>query len=151
MTINDTIKFFESLLIQTDKKSEIKIYENFIATLSDLSDRELTEEQFQSIEIALETLNLKSNPKNKKRYFSKKLNEFKKYLQKELSLISEGYYTAICMSMGMCFGVAFGASFGESTGIALGVSFGMLIGLTIGRVMDAEAKKQGRVLKTKLL
>ncbi len=150
MTINDTIKFFESLLIQTDKKSEIKIYENFIATLSDLSDRELTEEQFQSIEVELDNLKLKSNPKNKKRYFSKKLNEFKKYLQKELSLISEGYYTAICMSMGMCFGVAFGASFGESTGIALGVSFGMLIGLTIGRVMDAEAKKQGRVLKTKL-
>lgn len=105
----------------------------------------------QSIEVALEALNLKSNPKNKKRYFSKKLNEFKKYLQKELSLISEGYYTANCMSMGMSFGVAIGASFGESTGIAIGISFGMIIGLVIGRNKDAEAEKQGRVLKTKFL
>ena len=150
MTINNTIIFFESLLIKTDKKSEIKTYENFIATLSDLSDRELTEEQFQSIEIALETLNLKSNPKNKKRYFSKKLNEFKKYLQKELSLISEGYYTANCMSMGMSLGVAIGASFGESTGLAIGISLGMLIGLVIGRTKDTNAEKQGRVMKTNL-
>ena len=150
MTINDTINFFESLLTQTDKKSEIKVYENFIAILSNLKNRELTIEQLQSIEEELETLDLKSNPENKKRYFSKKLNEFKKYLKDELSLISEGYYTAIGMSLGMSFGVAIGASFGGSTGIALGISIGMLIGLVIGRNKDAEAEKQGRVLKTKL-
>ena len=151
MTINDAINFFESLLKRTDKKSEIKIYKDFITILSNLKYRELTEQQYQSIEKELKVLDLKSNFENKKRHFSKKLTAFKKYLKEELSLISEGYYTAICMSMGMCFGVAIGASFGESTGIGLGVSFGMLIGLTIGRVMDAEAKKQGRVLKTKLL
>lgn len=72
-------------------------------------------------------------------------------MKDELSLISEGYYTAIGMSLGMSFGVAIGASFGESTGIALGISLGMLIGLAIGRNKDAEAEKQGRVLKTKLL
>lgn len=150
MTINNTITFFESLLIQTDKKSEIKIYENFVSILSDLKDRELTEEQFQSIEEELDNLKLKSNPENKKRYFSKKLAEIKKYLKDELSLISEGYYTAIGIGLGMSFGIAIGASFGESTGIALGITFGMIIGLVIGRYKDAEAEKQGRVLKTKL-
>jgi len=152
MTINNTIIFFESLLIKTDKKSELKIYENFIATLSDLSDRELTEEQFQSIEEELERLALKSNFENKKRYLSKKLTEFKKYLKDEFSLISEGYYAAIGIGIGMSLGIAIGASFGESTGIALGLSFGMIIGLAIGRYKDAEAKKQNRVLKnTKFL
>ncbi len=126
MTINDTINFLESLLTQTDKKSEIKVYENFIAILSNLKNRELTNEELQSIEEELETLDLKSNPENKKRYFSKKLAEFKKYLKDKLSLISEGYYTAI------------------------GMSLGMIIGLVIGRNKDAEAEKQGRVLKTKL-
>ena len=148
MTIHHPLTFFESLLKRTDKKSEMKVYKNFIAILSALNNRELTEQQYLSIEKELDNLKLNSNPENKKRYFSKKLNEFKKYLKDELSLVSEGFYTAIGMSMGMSFGVAIGASFGESTGIALGISIGMLIGLAIGRKKDAEAEKQGRVLKT---
>ena len=150
MTINNTIIFFESLLIRTDKKSELKVYENFITILSDLKNKDLSDGQLQSIEVELDNLKLKSNPKNKKRHFSKKLTAFKKYLKEELSLISEGYYTTIGMSLGMSLGVAIGASFGESTGIALGISLGMLIGLAIGRNKDAEAKKEGRVLKTNL-
>jgi len=148
MTINYTLTFFESLLKRTDKKSEIKVYKNFIAILSALNNRELTEQQYLSIEKELDNLKLNSNPENKKRYFSKKLIQFKKYLKEELSLVSEGFYAAIGISMGMSFGVAIGASFGESTGIALGISIGMLIGLAIGRKKDAEAEKQGRVLKT---
>jgi len=151
MTINNTIIFFESLLKRTDKKSEIKIYKDFITILSNLKYRELTEQQYQSIEKELKVLDLKSNFENKKRHFSKKLTAFKKYLKEELSLISEGYYTTFGMSLGMSLGVAIGASFWESTGIALGISLGMLIGLAIGRNKDAEAKKEGRVLKTNLL
>jgi len=150
MTIINTINFFESLLTQTNKKSEIKVYKDFITILSNLKNRELTDTQFRSIEEELKTLDLQSNPENRKRYFNKKLTAFKKYLKDELSLISEGYYTAIGMSLGMSFGVAIGASFAESTGIALGISLGMLIGMIIGRTKDTEAAKQGRVLKTKL-
>jgi len=150
MTINNTISFFESLLNKTNKKSEIKIYKDFITILSNLKYRELTEQQYHSIEKELDSLKLKSNPNKKKRYFGKQLNEFKKYLKDELSLISEGYYAAIGIGLGMSFGVAIGASFGESIGIALGISFGMIIGLVIGRNKDIEAEKQGRVLKTKL-
>lgn len=150
MTIINALNFFESLLKRTDKKSEIKIYKDFITILSNLKYRELTEQQYQSIEKELKVLDLKSNSENKKRHFRKKLTAFKKYLQEEFSLISEGYYTAIGIGIGMSFGVAIGASFGESTGIALGISFGMIIGLVIGRKKDAEAEKQGRVLKNKL-
>ncbi len=150
MTINNTIIFFENLLKRTDKKSEIKVYKDFITILSNLKDRELTEQQYHSIENELDSLKLKSNPNKKKRYFSKQLNEFKTYLKDEFSLISEGYYTTIGIGIGMSLGVAIGASFGESTGIALGISFGMIIGLVIGRKKDSEAEKQGRVLKTKL-
>jgi len=150
MTIINALNFFESLLNKTNKKSETKVYKDFITILSALKDRELTEQQFQSIEDKLETLDLRSNPKYRKRYFNKKLNEFKRYLKDELSLISEGYYTAIGIGIGMSLGIAIGASFAESTGIALGISFGMIIGLVIGRNKDAEAEKQGRVLKTKL-
>ena len=149
MTINDTINFFESLQTQANKKSEIKIYKDFIAILSILKNRELKDEQYQSIQKELESLKLKSNPNNKRRYYGKKLNEFKTYLEKEFSLISEGYYTAIGIGIGMSLGVAIGASFGESTGIAIGISIGMLIGLAIGCKKDVEAEKNGLVLRAK--
>jgi hypothetical protein len=150
MTIINALNFFESLLSKTNKKSEIKIYKDFITVLSNLENRELTDEQYQSIEKELNCLKLNSNPNNKKRYFGKQLNEFKTYLNEDFSLISEGYYTTIGIGIGMSLGVAVGASFGETTGIALGISFGMIIGLVIGRNKDTEAEKQGRVLKTKL-
>jgi hypothetical protein len=149
MTIINALNFFESLLSKTNKKSEIKVYKDFITILSNLKNRELTENQIRSIEKELDILELKMDPKNKKRFYSKKLIDFKNYLKKELSLITEGYYAAIGIGVGMSFGIAIGASFGESTGIAIGISLGMAFGLIIGRNMDAQAEKQNRVLKTK--
>lgn len=149
MNINKALGFFENLLTETDNKREIKVYKSFIAILTDLQNRNLTEAELLSIEKELDSLKLNANPEKKKRYFSKKLTAFKSYLKKEFSLISGGYYTAIGMSLGMCFGVAIGSSFGESLGISMGLSFGMFIGLIIGIAKDAEAKKQNRVLRTK--
>ena len=151
MTINNTIIFFKSILTQTIKKSEIKIYENFIGILSDLKNRDLTKEQLRCIEEELENLKLKEIPENRKKYFRRKLNEFQKYLKDEFSLTTKGYYESIGMSMGMVFGISIGASiFGADSGVSTGLMFGMLIGFVIGRNMDSEAEKQNRVLKTKL-
>lgn len=149
MTITESLGFFKKLQKETVNKREIKIYRSFIAILSNLENRDLTDDQLLSIENEIKILNLGEYPKNKRKYFGKKLNAFKAYLKKEFSLISEGYYTGIGMSLGMCFGVAFGASFG-SLGISSGLAFGMLIGLLIGRYKDLEAKKQNRVFRTKM-
>jgi len=151
MTINNTIIFFKSILTQTIKKSEIKIYENFIGILSDLKNRDLTKEQLRCIEEELENLKLKEIPENRKKYFRRKLNEFQKYLKDEFSLTTKGYYESIGMSMGMVFGISIGASvFGAGSGVSTGLMFGMLIGFIIGRYMDSEAEKKNLVLKTKL-
>jgi len=151
MTINNTIIFFKSILTQTIKKSEIKIYENFIGILSDLKNRNLTKEQLRCIEEELENLKLKEIPENRKKYFRRKLNEFQKYLKDEFSLTTKGYYESIGMSMGMVFGISIGASiFGAGSGVSTGLMFGMLIGFIIGRYMDSEAEKKNLVLKTKL-
>jgi len=116
--------------------------------LTNLKSRKLSEGQVSLIENKIKIFALKSNPKNKRRYYSKQLNVFKDFLKEEFSLISEGYYTAIGMSLGMCFGVAIGTSFGAS-GNSIGLATGMLIGIVIGRHKDMEAEKEGRVLKTK--
>ena len=148
MTITETSQFFEKLLKQTERKREIRVYKGFIKILTNLKNRKLSEKQVSLIENELKTFTLKSNPKNKRRYYSKQLNIFKEFLKAEFSLISEGYYTAIGMSLGMCFGVAIGTSFGAS-GNSIGLAMGMFIGLIIGRHKDMEAEKENRVLKTK--
>ncbi len=148
MTIIETTQFFEKLLNQTDRRREIKVYKAFITILTNLKSRDLSEGQLSLIESEIKTFKLNSNPKNKRRYYSKMLNNFMQFLKTEFSFISEGYYTAIGMSLGMCFGVAIGTSFGAS-GNAMGLALGMIIGLAIGRYKDMEAEKENRVLKTK--
>jgi len=147
MNINDAGNFFKKLVTETDEKSEIRVYHKFIAILSDLENRELTDEQLQSIEKELDSLNLNASSENRKKHFKEKLNLFIKYLKEKFSLISEGYYTAIGISLGLSFGVAFGAAFNN---VSYGLIFGMLLGLIVGAMMDSKAIKEGRVLKTKL-
>lgn len=149
MTIIETIEFFERLLKEASSKREIRIYNSFIGILSNLKNRDLSNDELQMIQKEIDTLDFKANHKNKRKSFSKKLNLFKKYLKEKFDLISEGYYTAIGMSLGMCFGVAIGSSLG-SLGVSSGLAFGMLIGILIGRTKDNEAKKQNRVLSTKM-
>jgi len=146
MTTDEAIKLFNTLKSQTTKKSELKVYDDFIQTLTMLSKRDLPTGNLISIETKLNDLKLKSNPENKKKYFRKALNSFKEYLKTEFSLVSKGYYTAIGISLGMCFGVAFGSVIQESIGTSSSLVFGMLIGLCIGRIMDIKAEKEGKVL-----
>lgn len=150
MSITDAIDFFKKLSKETNNKRELRIYKDFITTLSNLNNRIFSEEQLLQIENEIVTLNLKSNPENKKRYFSKKLRVFKLFLKTEFSLVPKGYYTNMGIGSGTSFGVLFGvvvlSSFERSLGISFGIIAGMLIGLIIGRYMDSQVKEAGKVI-----
>ncbi|WP_298313393.1 hypothetical protein [uncultured Aquimarina sp.] len=154
MTINEASKFFKNLVTETDKKSELRVYKKFITILSQLENRDLSDQKLLAVEDKLEAFDVDVERENRKKYYSKRLTEFTNYIKKELSLISEGYYLAICMSigmsvgmsLGMTFGVVFGGSNGLIYGMSLGMTTGMSIGLAIGAAMDAKAKKEGKVL-----
>jgi len=157
MTINEASDFFKNFIIGTNEKSEKKVYEKFIEILSDLKNRDLTEKQLQSIEKKLDNLKLKANPEHRKKYFKQKLIEFTQFLKDVLSLITEGHYTGLGISLGMTFGMVFGMMFGMifgvdsgTNGLIYGLVFGMIIGLIIGSNMDSNAKRQGKVLITKI-
>lgn len=150
MTLTEAIDHFENLLFKTDKKSEIKTYQAFIGILSDLSERDLTDMELQSIEAELERLQLKVKPENEKKYFRKKLATFKEYLKNEHSFISEGYYTGMGIALGMAFGLSLGLPFSRENGMIFGMMIGMILGIIIGSQMDEQAKKQNRVLKTNI-
>lgn len=159
MTINETTYFFESLLTETNKKSEIRLYKKFIAILSDLTNKNLSDIQILSIEKELETLKINANPENRKKYFNKKYSELLKFLKDEFSFVLEGYYTGIGMIFGLVFGnsigLIIGIVFGSNNGIALGLSMGpgigIVLGMLFGATKNAEEKKQNRMLKTKLV
>ena len=150
MTLQEAYNFFESLITETTKKSEIKVYKKFLHILTELKTRKFTEDERESIEAQLDSLNLNSNPENRKKYFKKTLSKFEDFLKDTFSLTSKGYYTQLGIGLGSSFGIIFGivflSSFERSLGIALGLSIGMLIGLIIGQSMDAKAKSESRVL-----
>ncbi|OEK08941.1 hypothetical protein A8C32_13610 [Flavivirga aquatica] len=158
MSIKETIEFFKNLLKETSTKNEIKVYQSFISILLDLGNKDLTEGQISRIEEKIKTMNLKSSPKNKRKYFNKKLTVFKQFLKDEFSLIIKGYYTSLGVSLGMvlgmCFGVIIGVitgAFGNSVRLALWSALGMIIGLTIGLIIgrnkDIASEKLNRILK----
>ncbi len=150
MTLQEAYTFIESLKTETTKKYEIKVYEKFLHILSEMKIRAFSKDEIQSIEIELESLNLKSNPENRKKYFKKALSKFEKYLKDTFSLTSKGYYTERAVGLGVLFGVVAGVIFGErferSLGLSLGISIGMLIGTFVGRHMDSQAKATGNML-----
>jgi F0F1-type ATP synthase assembly protein I len=154
MNINKTSELLNTLLSQTDKKSEKKVYNCFIRTLSSLNNRDLTEDQSQLIQEKLSSLNLNTVPENRKKIYKQKLSEFKAFLKNEFSFTSAKYYTETWMVYGMIFGTGIGISIGTAIGVGLGTSIGLSIGTVVGMVLgmiygtrkDAETKRQGRVL-----
>lgn len=150
MTLQEAYNFFERLKIETSSKSEIKIYKKFLYILVELKIKEFSEDEIQSIEKELDSLNLVSIPKNRKKYYNKALSVFEKYLKDTFSLTSKGYYTNLGMGLGMSFGILFGvaalSSFERSLGISMGLIIGMFIGMLIGRSMDSKARIEGKVI-----
>ena len=154
MDINKATELLNTLLAQTDKKREQKVYNCFIRTLTSLEKRDLTENQLQLIDEKLASLNLKATTTNKKKYYRKKLVEFRTFLKNEFSFTTEKYYTELGIIYGMIFGTAIGLSIGTainpaigtSIGLSAGTGIGMVIGMMFGARKDAEAKKQGNVI-----
>ncbi|MBE15847.1 MAG: hypothetical protein CL867_06325 [Cytophagaceae bacterium] len=150
MTLKNAIHFFESLETETSRTSEIKVYQEFIQIITSLEKKGLSKNDMLSIERELDSLNLRSNPLRRKKYFKKALSDFKNYLKDTFSLTTKGYYTTFYGSLGLVFGLLFGvaifANLERSLGISLGLIGGMVFGSIMGRSKDAQAKTSGKML-----
>ena len=150
MTLKNAINFFESLVTETSRKSEIKVCQEFIQIITSLEMKDLSKNEIQSIETELDNLNLKSNSVNRKKYFKKAISDFKKYLKDTFSLTTKGYYTTYYGGLGLIFGLLFGvailSNLERSLGISLGLIGGMVVGSIMGRSKDAQAKTTGKML-----
>lgn len=150
MTLNKAINHFDELVSNTTKKSEIKIYQEFLHILQELEKRSLSESEIEELGKTLDALDLNSNTKSKKRHLNKSLQQFKKYLKDTFSLITKGYYSnlgiAFGASIGLLFGIVFLSSLERSLGISLGISVGTLIGIIIASYLESQAKASGKLI-----
>jgi hypothetical protein len=150
MKLQDALNYFKNLKAETKKKSEIKVYQNFIQLLTNLEKRDLSDLEVQSIEQKLDALYLKSTTSKNRKYLSKAFGQFQNYLKDTFSLTTKNYYTKLGIGLGASFGVVFGvvvlSNFDRSLGISYGISLGMLIGLIIGTNLDSQAKAAGRII-----
>lgn len=150
MELKNAISSIEKLQSETSKKSELKIYQEFIQLLKSLEEREFSESESEEIERELGKLDLNSAKAGSKKHLSSALNQFKKYLKKSLSLTTKSYYTNLGVGLGSSFGIIFGvvilSSTERSLGISLGLSFGMVLGLIVGKTLDARAQASGKTI-----
>ena len=81
--------------------------------------------------------------KERRKAYFKALNKVIGHLQRQHKLVTEGYHMMLFMALGSGLGVAIGAAMDNiGAGMAIGVGFGIFI----GALLDAKAKKEGRIL-----
>jgi hypothetical protein len=82
------------------------------------------------------------NKEARKQYF-KSMNSITGHLQRQHKLVTEGYYTGICMAIGSGIGVAIGAG---TDNVGSGIPIGVGLGVAVGAFLDYKARKEGRIL-----
>ena len=86
-------------------------------------------------------VHLADNVRRKK--YGKRLKQMVRHLQGQHKLVPKGHYVGIWTSIGAGIGVALGAVMGN---VGPGMPIGIGIGVAIGMMLDAKAKKEGRVI-----
>ncbi|MBC8754833.1 helix-turn-helix domain-containing protein [Kordia sp. YSTF-M3] len=142
--LKGTIVFLKKQLSKTNKKSEIKTFENFIKVLNNLKEKELSSEQLEGIESYIKYLELEKIPSFSNEMFKQKLTKFKKYLKNKLKFVPNNFYTIIGLNLAVPFAIAFCIQDKipfATKGIV--ISAGIVV-IVIGLFMDARIKKQER-------
>lgn len=158
MTLKEYSEHFEKFRAQASLKKEVRTFEKYACMFNDLLQRDLGDEANRKIEAEIERLEIVKDSGASRKSYERNFLKITSFLRNEFSLVTEGYYTQFFMIMGMIMGqgigMAIGASMNPGTGIAIGLSMGTGLGIAIGMALgaqkDEEARKQGRVIKTKL-
>lgn len=142
--------------IEQEKKLQNK-YANFQQLIDELKKKEIPSELVESINQAIEELNLFSGSnKDLRKQIEKAQSTIFDLIEKELKLVSKNFYLTRWMAIGMAvFGVPLGVAFGTSLGnmglLGIGIPIGMVIGMAIGAGMDKKAFEEGRQLDLELI
>jgi hypothetical protein len=142
MKIDEALIILYNLKNTRENKAETIIYNNIIAILLDLEQRDFTLDQIKDIEIKLSSLELKNNLYSPKKELNKKLTSLECFLNDKFSIITKNYYINIGMALWLFSSILLFYCFGQFSVIGA-----LLVTTIFGVVLDAEAKRQGRVIK----
>lgn len=142
-----TIIFLKKQLSKTNIKSEIKTFTNFIEILNKLKERDLSQEQMESIESYIKYLELEKIPSFSNELFKGKLTAFKKYLKNKLRFVPSNYYTTLGLSFAIPFAIGFGITDGISMTNKIIVISAALSLIGVGIITDARIKSQKRAFR----
>jgi len=141
-TLKNTLVLLKKQLSKTNKKSEVRTFNKFIALLSNLKKKNLTPEQLNAIVSYIEYLELAKIPSYSNELFKKKLNKFKKHLKIKLRFVPCKHYTKLGVSFAISFAIGIIVTNGIGWTIIL---LGVLITIAC-LLMDLRIQKQGRSL-----
>lgn len=149
MTSKNAIKLFHRFAAKATKRSDIRIYQEFIRILSNLENRELTQAETESIESKLDAMEL-TGPVKKIVHYRTALRRFERYLLESFSFVTKGYYKKRGIAFGAVLGVVVGtvwlSDFERSIGISLAVSVGTLLGIIVADYLESRAKSSGKLI-----
>ena len=89
------------------------------------------------------SVNAPQIPINQKRAYLGGMESVYSHLKKTHGLISEGQNLGLWLAIGTAIGVALGAALQNPM---IGIPIGLAVGFVIGNVMDARAKKEGKII-----
>lgn len=154
MRIEEAILIMENTLHDAENKSAEKYATRFVNLLKELELKEMTASQRLLLENELETVFEGAAPAGEdSKQIKRRFNGLTSFLQKKLFLYPDGHYMLTGMGWGMGAGLlllSFLISYSDSPFRFYSPMAGMMIGLLVGIFLDAEVKKQNRMLKTRL-
>lgn len=132
----------------TEKQSklyQIDLISRAIIKIPHLATHEMQLQEFKDDTMDL-ILSIPTTEEGKKIYskaYTSKISAYKAKIMKQYGLVTNGYYIAIWMPMGIAIGLSFGVALKN---IALGIPIGIGIGVAIGSGLNAKAVKENKVL-----
>jgi hypothetical protein len=129
----------------------------FSALIDELSKRQLSENELETINTEIQNINAFSgSEKDFTKTLAKSQSNILKVIEKESKLVVKNHFRNLWLVLGMStFGIPMGVSFGITMGnlgmLGLGLPVGMAIGIAVGTSLDAKAAKEGRQLDVVLV
>ena len=144
--LKGTLIFLKKELSKTNKQSEIVTFKRFITVLSNLKDKELNNEQLNSIESYIKYLELEKIPSFSNEIFKEKLKKFNKYLKTNLRFVPTNQYKLYSLYLVIPFVTAFLSNGKIDLNIKIGVTILGVLLFVLGVIIDAKIKRVGRSL-----
>jgi hypothetical protein len=142
MKVDEALVIFYKLKEKTREKTEKGIYTKFITILLDLRERDFNSNQKKELETALLYLNLEDDLYPTKKELNKKLTSLEYFLATKFSIISKQHYLDKGMALWLFSSIILFYCFGQFSVIGA-----LLFTIIFGKILDLEAKAQGRVIK----